>query len=99
MIRIIDITEKQERQMRRARLEEQLAKECFEGKEVKLLGSVGININDNLKQLALKMINAPKMEVYDEGVLPQAETFAKKYEEQFNVKGDFIIETDYSKNR
>jgi len=98
MVKIIDITEEKEREMKQEKLEEQLAKECFEGKRVKLNVLGGIGIYYKGKNLAYKY-QGPKMEVYVRSVLPQAETFAQKYEEQFHCQNDFIINTDYSKNK
>ncbi len=95
MVTIIDITEKIKRKSERAKLEARLAEECFKDNEVSICSIYLIAVSDGSRTRASKSVGDSQITVYDEGVLPQTETFAKKYEEQFDVS-DFIIETDYS---
>ena len=100
-MKVEDITEDKARKKERARLEEQLAKECFPRKIVKLdmPNLIGVRTSPISNRLADKYIGTITMTVYDKSILPQAQEFARRYEEQFGLKEhstDFIIETDYS---
>lgn len=97
MVKIVDLTEEKEREMKQAKLEEQLAKECFVGKEVCSKGALAVFQGSEIIAFMDRIF--PRMKVYDQNILSQAETFAKKYEEKFGLDGDFVIETDYSKSK
>lgn len=100
MVEIRDVTNEKKREMERAILEGKLAEECFPG-QAKLVTGVGvphISVERGGKPLAFKWIGIVKMDVYDKNILSQAEQFGRRYEEQFSVR-NFIIETDYSKDR
>lgn len=98
MVRIVNITTQRREKKRDEKLERELAKECFEGREVKFLGeNFQIQIFHEEQMLANKMFGIPKMTIYDPRIIPQVDRFAMKYQTQFN-RDDFIIELDYSEN-
>ena len=98
MVEIRDVTEEKKEVLNRALLEKKLADECFPGKHIQLDNSA-IFIRDRLLNLmAYKEAKIIKMHVYDKSILPQAQEFAKRYEKQFGMTSDFIIEADYSKS-
>ena len=97
MVKVIDITPEREREEEQGRLELTLVRQCFfPPTQVKRLTSGCIVVFDaSGEPLASKIIEREKMKVYNESVLPQAEEFGKRYEEQFHISA-FTIETDYS---
>ena len=106
MVKIVDITEEKKRK----RLEEKLMKKCFRKQQV-YVGNFSILVhprrtNNFIGQqrtsvLAHKSIGKPRMKIYDEEVLREAEMFATEYEEQFMKEADsgekFVIEPEYHK--
>lgn len=94
MVKITYLTKATEEEKKQEKLEEQLARECFVGKKVNLNSFGGISIYDKGKNLAYKYPGL-EMDVYDENVLFQAETFAERYEKQFNCQREFVINTNY----
>lgn len=99
MVKVIDITHEKIEALRKVDLEKKIADECFVGKEIYYIPDDNMpnfmNITNKEGRLAFKRIGDVKMDVYDESIFPQAMEFAKRYEEQFNIK-EFTIETDYS---
>jgi len=45
---------------------------------------------------AYKYFETVLMYVNKKDIFPQAQEFGRRYEKEFNIRGDFIIETDYS---
>ena len=98
MVKVEDITAEKEENLNRARLEKKLAEECFLGKVIKLSdNSLFIRNMGSNKLVAYKFIGLTRINVYDKLVLEQAKTFGAMYESAFNMTGDFLVETDYSK--
>ena len=96
MVKVVDVTEEVKERTKKANLEKKLAKDCFKSKVVELTDQYLLHVSKRGgKTLANKWIGRYTMRVCDEDILPQARTFAEKYESQFG-KGEFIIETDYS---
>ena len=93
MVEVRDVTEERHAKRKRRELEEKLAKECFDGRKIDIIGDL-ITI-DNGK--AFKYIGTILMYVKNADIFAEAQEFGKRYEEQFHEgKNVFIIETDYS---
>ena len=98
MVKIIDVTEEKEREKQQAKLEARLAKECFK-KNVVYLGdrTILIHSSRNLNRpVMFKSTGQPKMTIYDKEVLSEANLFAKRYTEKFDLDEDFVIHANYS---
>lgn len=96
MVEIRDITREAQDKIDKNKLEIKLVEECFPGRKIKFDGDLIVVDNG----IALKWFGKALMYVKSGDVLPQAEKFARIYEERFGLKehnADFIIETDYSK--
>lgn len=99
MVNIRDVTSEKREEKERARLEIELAKECFPQQRVELGPSNDILIyNWSNQTVVQKNIHHCIIYLYNQNVLPQAEDFARKYEERFGVS-NFVIETDYSESK
>ena len=103
MVKIIDVTEEKERAKQQAKLEEKLAKRCFK-KNTVYLGDRTILVHSSRsvsRPVMFKATGEPRMTIYDERVLSEAQKFARAYEEQFmigtDLLGNFEIHSNYSK--
>ena len=97
MVKIIDITEEKEREKQQAKLEWELAKECFKKNRV-YLGDRTILVHSSRrmgKPVMFKATGKPRMTIYDEEILPAAVMFAREYEEHFPSEQEFKIKRNY----